>query len=346
MKYFNLRNCLGKITCNSPGSEDPGRKNRTMKHILPNLALAFLGAAATASAAETYDPIFEDIYQYGEKYGYYETPTVTTSNNKFQTIDYGIYSVIKEADRQLWTPQLNYNSYFKIHANEDIDFYLYDYVNNTGSSTNNNGLLNQNIARIGYRTYKLDTTTGEYVKKEEKTFDLKAISQEVFNVEFAGQTVEITRNSYSLGSFLKDEEFEIFMSYNADDSNGVWSNSGDSLPGGYSLYVDGENGYTNESMSPNVDKLMWAYKNDSYSSAMYGETPDENPLKQIKDDEAANAMPLASLDPIGGNRATFGLYATPAVHGSPLPGGLPIVLIAGLFGLGFWYIRRRKASVA
>ena len=32
--------------------------------------------------------------------------------------------------------------------------------------------------------------------------------------------------------------------------------------------------------------------------------------------------------------------------GQPLPGGLQIALIAGLFGLGFWYVRRRKATVA
>ena len=32
--------------------------------------------------------------------------------------------------------------------------------------------------------------------------------------------------------------------------------------------------------------------------------------------------------------------------GSPLPGGLQMALIAGLFGLGFWYVRRRKTSVA
>ena len=32
--------------------------------------------------------------------------------------------------------------------------------------------------------------------------------------------------------------------------------------------------------------------------------------------------------------------------GSPLPGGVQIALIAGLFGLGFWYIRRRKSVVA
>ena len=34
-----------------------------------------------------------------------------------------------------------------------------------------------------------------------------------------------------------------------------------------------------------------------------------------------------------GNSGTFG---------TPLPGGLQIALISGLFALGFWYIRRRK----
>ena len=329
-----------------------------MKHLLPVLTLALLGAAATASATETYDPVFEDTYKYGEKYGYYVDPTVTNSTNKTQTINYGSYSVVKEADRSWGGSTLKYNSFYKIHANEDIDFYLYDYVNTTGDSNNTNSLLTSNVSKIGYRSYALDATTGEYKLKEEKTFDLKVSSKEVFEVGFSGGPVEVTRYSYSLGSFLKNEEFEIFMSYNADDSGGVWSNSSanNAPDGGYSLYEsktdenDKVTWYTNESLSPNVDKLMWAYQNGSYSSAMYGTNPEFSPAKQVKDDESANAMPLASLDPISpssgaGLRATFGLYATPAV-GSPLPDGLPIALIASLFGLGFWYVRRRKATVA
>ena len=323
-----------------------------MKHILPILTLALLGAAATASAADPLrDPVFEDLYQYGKKYGYYEDPTVTT-NNKVQTINYGSYSVIKEADRSWGGSSLQYESFYKIHANENIDFYLYDYVNTTGDSLNSNSLLTQKISRIGYRSYALDPVTGEYKLKEEKTFDLKASSKEVFDVKFAGKTVEVTRNSYSLGTFQKNEEFEIFMSYNSDDSGGVWSNSSaNNAPvGGYSLYVAAnDQNVTNELLNYNsVDKLMWAYKNGSYSSAMYGLNPELDPAKQVKDDESANAMPLASLDPAGaGGRATFGLYAVPAgTVGSPLPGGLQFALIAGLFGLGFWYIRRRKTSVA
>ena len=324
-----------------------------MKHILPILTLALLGAAATASAADTiYDPVFEDIYKYGEKYGYYEDPTVTTtSNNKVQTIDYGSYSVVKEADRSWSGSSLQYESFYKIHANENIDFYLYDYVNTTGDSVNTNNLLTSNVSRIGYRTYALDPASGEYKLKKEKTFDLKAASQEVFDVKFSGGTVEVTRNSYLLGSFLQNEEFEIFMSYNADDSGGVWSNSsGDNAPdGGYTLYDSEGNTKSAQNMSPNVDKLMWAYKNGSYSSAMYNGNYSG---LMSKNDEAANAMPLASLDPFSPTkgeavRATFGLYATPSgAVGSPLPGGLPIALIAGLFGLGFWYVRRRKATVA
>lgn len=60
------------------------------------------------------------------------------------------------------------------------------------------------------------------------------------------------------------------------------------------------------------------------------------------------AMPLSHLTPIGtineavslGKEVRFGFYG---VVGSPLPGGLQIALIAGLFGLGFFYVRRRKA---
>ena len=70
-------------------------------------------------------------------------------------------------------------------------------------------------------------------------------------------------------------------------------------------------------------------------------------------------MPIGDLlFPDGGAEIYFGIIASttrdmPGITdvaggpvGSPLPGGVQIALIAGLFGLGFWYIRRRKAAVA
>jgi hypothetical protein len=81
---------------------------------------------------------------------------------------------------------------------------------------------------------------------------------------------------------------------------------------------------------------------------------------------AKKAMPLAALDTNwelvgkgqgGANRVFFGIYGMPGAGGgegggeggtvgSPLPGGLQIALISGLFALGFWYIRRRKNIAA
>ena len=61
--------------------------------------------------------------------------------------------------------------------------------------------------------------------------------------------------------------------------------------------------------------------------------------------QAAAAMPLAWLAP-SGSGLSFGIQGTAVPVGSPLPGGLQIALIAGLFGLGFWYVRRKKAVSA
>ena len=44
--------------------------------------------------------------------------------------------------------------------------------------------------------------------------------------------------------------------------------------------------------------------------------------------------------------ATYTPGTSGTVSGSPLPGGLQIAIIAGLFGLGFYYVRRRKAMAA
>ena len=72
------------------------------------------------------------------------------------------------------------------------------------------------------------------------------------------------------------------------------------------------------------------------------------------------SMPLSTLAPSAKNGVYFGIIAKvdgviyssitngggsggAGAAGSPLPGGLQMALIAGLFGLGFWYVRRRKA---
>ena len=74
-------------------------------------------------------------------------------------------------------------------------------------------------------------------------------------------------------------------------------------------------------------------------------------------DAADNSMGVGQLYFPGLNekQINFGIVAsttrdipgiTDVTVGSPLPGGIQIALIAGLFGLGFWYVRRRKAIAA
>lgn len=294
-----------------------------MKHLLPILTAALLGAALTVSAANTFD-------NYAAEYGYYEGADigkVSTDKPFVQTIDYGSYQIIKTSEN--YNPSLLYNSRFRIHTDEKVDFYLYDFVDNVQSSNNTgNALAARGISRIGYRM--LDENQN-VIEGTEKTFDLGSPTSEVVKREYAdGTGYDITRNKYHLGEFEAGKDFEIFMSYNADDSEGVWSNSTET-PGGY-------NGGANNELYLKVDKLMAAYMTGKFDYK-FGE--------DIAEDVVAKAMPIASLDP-SGTRISFGIQGIAPTggdktFGSPLPGGLQIALIAGLFGLGFWYARRRKA---
>ena len=75
-------------------------------------------------------------------------------------------------------------------------------------------------------------------------------------------------------------------------------------------------------------------------------------------DKADNNLPIGQLyfPGEGEPQINFGIIASTVksqygdpinpFSGSPLPGGLQIALVSGLFALGFWYVRRRKAIAA
>ena len=117
------------------------------------------------------------------------------------------------------------------------------------------------------------------------------------------------RNAYYLGDFKAGSEIEIWMS-DGTTTVGTWTP------------VEG-----------------------AYTSRFLGRTDALN-----KEISVAQLTMYAST----GNQVNFGLFTAasdiPATEGgtvgSPLPGGLQIALIAGLFGLGFWYVRRRKTIAA
>ena len=297
-----------------------------MKHILPILTAALALTATTASAALVYD------YSYYEKSDVKDVVVDTEHPDNFnrvkgyQTIDYDSYQVLKEGTFQQ-QGSVTYQSAYKIHVSgTKVDFYLTDVVDNIGSSTDSSALADRGITQIGYRI--LDSKDESKIGKTGfSSLDDAFNSSVTGDFVYAGQTVTGVRNIYYLGSFSEGDEFELYMSRDEVGQGGAMVG-----PTGVWSYSDGANG---------------GYYGGNYGLP-YSQT-DQWVLSEYNNDaaKANRAMPLAALDPgipdystVEGNRASFGVYAV----GSPLPGGLQIALVAGLFGLGFWYFRRRKAA--
>ena len=311
-----------------------------MKHILSLLTIALLGAATTVFATDAFD-------DYAQNYGYYSTNLSYDSyyavepGTKTQTIDYGTYQVIKEAYAS--DNSVEYQSRFRIHVNGDssskVDFYLYDFYDNAQSPTNGSSLKDQGVTQVGYRLLDSDNDFSPMTTTESTDVHPLGAGEKETVIKPAinayNSPTEMTRYKYHLGTFSGGSDFEIYMSKSDDAASGVWS---------YSSVDDQVAGYLGGATQPenilylNVDKLMMAYE----AGQVFNFNAEDSAL--IK--QAAAAMPLAWLAPSGAG-LSFGIQGTAVPSfGSPLPGGLPIAIVAGLFGLGFWFIRRRKAVTA
>ena len=180
----------------------------------------------------------------------------------------------------------------------------------------------------------------------------------------------MTRYKYELGTFSGKDIIELYMK----DSNGNEVYSFSSLKGvdenGENVFTPfdktdlAENGTANGGFGDGGYRVN-ALQTDAMLNNYYFVKDLENGLTNVLDYEedslkkfdsekvvlaaAQKAMPLSRLITVSyisgsvveGNRVAFGFYGVAV--GSPLPGGLQIALIAGLFGLGFCYVRRRKA---
>ena len=269
-----------------------------MKKILSLLTLALLGAATTVFAGTPYTEATFLADNYTEKFDKLLDTTITTGKNG--SYNFGSYVVTFEG-----------NSKLKIHANKDINLYVYDVVDNVGSGNNVSALKGtapSPVQQIGYRELGTDNATIHALGNP--------TDSEVLQRYYQGnpQPYEVVRNSYYLGEFEAGKDYELYVSYNADGSGGRWS------------YADWAGGYNAQ-----TDAMMSVYLSKNFDNAYNVQAGQYAALAQV-------------------NNKSFGLRAAPAAgggtFGSPLPGGLQIAIIAGLFGLGFWYVRRRKAIAA
>ncbi len=198
------------------------------------------------------------------------------------------------------------------------------------------------------------------------TIDSLTLTREEYN-EAGTEKVEVSydvdRYKYHLGTFNNGDVIELYMkdldggeAYSYSNFNEVGENN--TRVGAEGAFGDG--GYR---VNLQTDEMLHDYyfQNEQLEShGLNGFTGDNAEANRTA--ASSKAMPLSALDP-SGSRVYFGIIASTAGingngngngdgngngngMGTPLPGGLQIALIAGLFGLGFWYIRRRKSSIA
>ena len=366
----------------------------TMKHILPILTLALLGAAVPAFADYYYDyykdPGKTDVVSESwvrDPWNTYESKTDTFSYNDFEVSRNSQWTRINNgAEATL----LNVSNFYRINVTgNNVDLYLTDYVDNAQSDYNANALYHH-ISEYGYRKLEKVEIEDErtlYIAADAPVVNTLSVTsdgtpqvtygktnetsnlQTIDSVTNEGKTVK--RYQYYLGRFNDGDIIEVYMK-DTVNPDGVYSYSGineiDSVTnapvgadGGF-----GDGGYRLDPVQ--TDKMLNGYyfQDDQLTARGMGELAfgEGEDAERAREATSSLAMPLSTLAPSAENGVYFGIIAKVngviyngnngnggggnggGTFGSPLPGGLSIALIAGLFGLGFWYIRRRKAHVA
>ena len=346
-----------------------------MKHLLPILTLALLGTAATVSADNFYYDYYKDPSVSAVGNGSDTLDGWWYDKYFTDSVSYKDFEVARNSN---WNVQaINNSNFYRIHViGNNVDLYLTDFVDNVGSPTNENAIYNK-ISEYGYRNLSLvdgkyvatgDTTTYSLVGEDAvKPTTIDTLTFEKSYLDENNNTVDATytvdRYKYHLGTFNNGDVIELYMkdldggeAYSYSNFNEVGENN--TRVGAEGAFGDG--GYR---VNLQTDEMLHDYyfQNEQLEShGLNGFTGDNAEANRTA--ASSKAMPLSALDP-SGSRVYFGIIASTAGingngngngdgngngngMGTPLPGGLQIALIAGLFGLGFWYIRRRKSSIA
>ena len=218
------------------------------------------------------------------------------------------------------------DSYYKIVITGGSgDLYITDWISGAGDNYNRSSIENEGATKYGY--YLLETQDAEKADAVGKKVEMSlSENRMVFETHEWDNGKVITRYGYKFGTFSEGDVIELYMGNNVDAS------------------------------SSNSTAYKGAFQKDTHADAALmhdlgwkGNNPDtaSNEIRMA----AIKAMPLAELafkgDGVitqGETRVHFGLLE--GNFGAPLPGGLPIVLVSGLFALGFWFFRRKKAVAA
>lgn len=353
-----------------------------MKKILSLLTLALLGASTTASAGFYYeyykDPGKTEVKENTVSFAS-DKPAETSLYN---TVSYSNFEATRFSD---WGSDLlgeNSNFYYIHPLGKDVDLFLTDRVNSIYKDYS--GALFNNIVEYGYR--KLEMKDGKYVPAGETVkFEISAETENgvpksapqiknpdgsisnagvVDTVPIYGGSDHMDRYKYQLGTFSSDDVIELYMKDAVGNVSYSYSDYYNTTPAGDSYEHVGASGAFGDGDQINLSTDMilhqYYYQDANLTAAGYSTFGYDDAGKAARDAAAAKSMPLSALD-LNGTRVLFGILGSVdgviggykpndgdvgGTSGHPLPGGVQVALIAGLFGLGFWYIRRRKAITA
>ena len=206
--------------------------------------------------------------------------------------------------------------YFTVKVTEGTGkIYIADLFNNIQSNYQGEALASSQMGVTGYGYYYVNNAN-DTALHDFSLSDSSRVSQldyYEYNTWKAYQGMDpdkYYRNGYLLGEFKAGDEIEIYLT---DGNMSVSSNT----PTGKHI---SNYGVRQDALNP-----------DMRVATLY-------------------------LGPSNGVQVNFGILgmATESVvvsedtgtFGSPLPGGVPIILVSGLFAFGFWFVRRRKVIAA
>ncbi len=294
-----------------------------MKHLLPLLTLALLGVAAPAFA----DFNFEILWQQYD-------------HSLYEGYD-GNYYTIKATGNPGEKGKIYLSDLFtgpRTMTQSEV-------LNNVivwGDGSEQNPFVRVKVTDFGYTTERqgmsgvtsFAMTSASASDSELKPGDVVKLNSEnplMHSIKNYGEPDVAVRNGYYLGEFTAGDEIQVYMkAVLVDEAGNVIPNSA------MEVTSNNPDGGYNSKFNTRTDQL---------DKALNG----TDTKLQIAQLYLQGQLPFVILGEVGNGDYVYGTSKeidwVPS-QGSPLPGGFQIALIAGLFGLGFWYVRRRKSAVA